>query len=112
METKNSVVKPSTPVQPKTETPVRIITIAGMFRKLGNGDFKTRNQMAIEIVAELKKNGVTVTKKNNLLTEKLVMRQIRNMVREINLKGEKKVAWTKKAKFVENDKFVKLELKL
>lgn len=67
----------------------KITTIAKAYRILGTKGFPSREKLAEAIVDELKKNGVTKTKKS-IITSELVLRQIRNMNRDIN---QKKGLW-------------------
>ena len=67
------------------------VTIASVFRGLGNEEFKTRKAMAKKIVGALKEKGVTETIRKTPITVPKVERQVSAMIRDIE--NERKGWW-------------------
>lgn len=83
-------------------------TIAKMFQILASSkDWKDRDELAVEMVAKLKENGVEKTKKKNVVDKALILRQIRNMAKDINdERGKDAGSWWSTVKIQEDkDKF-------
>ena len=65
--------------------------ISTAFRMFGVTEHKDREELATKIVADLKKSGVTQTRKKNKIENSLVLRQINAMLRDI--KNARKGWW-------------------
>ena len=89
-----------------------ILTIAGVFQKLGHKGAKDRKTLAENIVKFLADNNITKNVRGYDISVSKVLQQISAMLRDIKQeRGKQKNSWWSTFNIVEDDKEIKLVLK-